>query len=284
MFQKYKVFRKSKVFLKYKMLLKCKELRDLCLTALLTLPSPCSLQHAFNYLKVAAIGFRPSLQFTLRAVPRLRLTHCVVIMAMLLLPISAYSEQKPNLDAKISKKILVMGDSLSAAYKLPVEDGWVYHLQTRLKQQNRDVEVINASVSGATTAAGLQILPDALLVHKPDIVILELGANDGLQGKPVPYITKNLSKLIEIVKADGAKILIVGIKLPPNFGRRYTQPFFAQYEALAQTYQLPLVPFLLEGVAGNRELMQRDGLHPTAEGQPLVLENVWSVLKTLLAP
>ncbi len=271
MFQKYKVFRKSKVFLKHL----------LPLSALLTL---CSFQYVSNCLKIAVTGLCLSLPRTLRAMPRFRLRHCVVIMGMLLLPISAYSEQKPNLDAKISKKILVMGDSLSAAYKLPVEDGWVYHLQARLQQQEWDVEVVNASVSGATTAAGLQILPDALLVHKPDIVILELGANDGLQGKPIPYITKNLSKLIETVKAGGAKILIVGIKLPPNFGRRYTQPFFAQYEALSQTYQLPLVPFLLEGVAGDRELMQNDGLHPTAEGQPLVLENVWPVLQTLLAP
>ncbi len=281
MFQKYKVFRKSKVFLKYKMLLKGKELRDLCSKALSRF---CALQYSFNSLNVAVTGFLPSLQCSSRAMPRLRLTHRAVMLAILLLPISAYSEQKPNLDAKTSQKILVMGDSLSAAYKLPVEDGWVYHLQARLQQQNRGVEVVNASVSGATTAAGLQILPDALLVHKPDIVILELGANDGLQGKPIPYITKNLSKLIETAKADGAKVLIVGIKLPPNFGSRYTQPFFAQYEALSQTYQLPLVPFLLEGVAGNRDLMQRDGLHPTAAGQPLVLENVWPVLETLMAP
>lgn len=212
-----------------------------------------------------------------------RILNLAVVIAALLLPVSAFSEQPSDLDAKMGKKVLVLGDSLSAAYKLSAEEGWVYLLQTRLQQHKMPVEVINASVSGATTAAGLQILPDALRVHQPNFVILELGANDGLQGKPLSHITKNLSRLIEMAKASGAEVVIVGIKLPPNFGKRYTQPFFDQYQSLAQKYQLTLVPFLLEGVAGQVDLMMSDGLHPNTKGQSLVLDNVWPLLKSVLA-
>lgn len=178
--------------------------------------------------------------------------------------------------------ILVLGDSLSAAYKLSAEDGWAHLLVQRLADEGLDYSVVNASISGATTNAGLQRLPSLLEKHRPKFVLLELGANDGLQGMPVAGITRNLSSLVEQSQAAGAEVVLLGIQLPPNFGSRYTQPFFEQYANLAKKYQLALLPFLLEGVAGKQELMQKDGLHPTAEAQPIVLENVWGVLKEVL--
>jgi len=179
------------------------------------------------------------------------------------------------------KIILVVGDSLSSAYNLPEEQGWVHLLSRRLQQSasTRGFLVVNSSVGGATTAAALQRLPALLKQHSPSLVLLEIGANDGLQGKPVPYITDNLVRLIELSRNSGAQVILIGVQLPPNYGARYTKPFFDQYEMLAQKYQLPLVPFLLEGVAGDNSLMQPDRLHPTAAAQPRVLENVWAILK-----
>lgn len=152
----------------------------------------------------------------------------------------------------------------------------------RIKNKGWPVSVANASVSGATTEAGLQILPSALSKHKPDWVLLELGANDGLQGKPIPYITAQLERLITKIQASGAKVILLGIQLPPNFGKRYTEPFFNQYPSLAKKHNLPLLPFLLDGVAGNPKFMMTDGLHPSAEGQKHVLENVWKIISPLL--
>ncbi len=206
----------------------------------------------------------------------------VTLSAISWLPAWGYSADKPALDAPALKKILILGDSLSAAYKLSAEEGWVHLLQARIDRDKLPFKVVNASVSGATTAAGLQILPNALSVHQPAFVLIELGANDGLQGKPVPYIRRNLTALIKQSQDAGAKVVLVGIQLPPNFGSRYTQPFFEQYAVLAKQFGLPLVPFLLEGVAGNADLMMRDGLHPKAKAQSLVLENVWPILNPLL--
>lgn len=186
------------------------------------------------------------------------------------------------MDAQQCKKILVLGDSLSAAYKLPKEQGWVFLLQRRIQREGLAVELVNASVSGATTAAGLQILPQALAQHQPDMVVLELGANDGLQGKPVAYIRQNLERLITLVKQAEAQPVLLGIRLPPNFGARYTEPFFEQYPSLAKQFQITLLPFLLEGVAGDPDLMMEDGLHPSAAGQQRIMENVWAVLAPLL--
>lgn len=181
--------------------------------------------------------------------------------------------------------LLVVGDSLSAAYNLAEEKGWVYLLAQRVNKHptfKQSYRVVNASVGGATSAAALQRLPALLKEHSPAMVLLEMGANDGLQGKPIPYITANLSKLIDLCRDYDAKVVLVGIRIPPNYGKRYTEPFFNQYAALAQKYQLPLVPFLLDGVVGNSELMQNDRLHPTAEAQPQILETVWSILKDVL--
>ncbi len=206
----------------------------------------------------------------------------VILSAIFWLPVCGHSAEKLGLDAQGPKKILILGDSLSAAYKLAAEDGWVHLLQERIDRDKLPFEVVNASVSGATTAAGLQLLPNALSVHQPAFVLIELGANDGLQGKPVPYISRNLTALIKQAHGAGAKVVLMGIKLPPNFGSRYTQPFFEQYISLANQFELPLVPFLLEGVAGDTNLMMRDGLHPKAKAQPLVLDNVWRVIEPLL--
>ncbi|WP_394202682.1 arylesterase [Marinagarivorans algicola] len=176
----------------------------------------------------------------------------------------------------------VLGDSLSAGYGIKTEQGWVTLLQHQLKQAGIAAKVINSSVSGATTDAGLQ-MQAGLLQNAPDIVILALGANDGLQGKPLALIEQNLSVLISRAQSAGAKVLLLGIQLPPNLGRRYTEPFFAQYRTLAQQYNIARVPFFLEGVAGVPDLMQTDGLHPNAQAQPLILNNIWPVLQTLIA-
>ncbi|MFL0810911.1 MAG: arylesterase [Agarilytica sp.] len=202
---------------------------------------------------------------------------------LLLLPTDSYSLDVSRLEAPAEKKILVLGDSLSAAYKLASEEGWVHLMQQRLNTENIAAKVVNASVSGATTAAGLQLLPAALEEHQPDYVILELGANDGLQGKPVPYIRKNLERLILQSQRANAQVILVGIQLPPNFGQRYTVPFFAIYAELAKAHDLALVHFLLDGVAGKPELMMSDGLHPNALAQPKVLENVWGAVIKLLS-
>lgn len=180
------------------------------------------------------------------------------------------------------RDIVVLGDSLSAVYGLSSEQGWVAALEKELNAELPGWRVVNASFSGATTAAGLQRLPDLLEKHQPEWVILELGGNDGLQGKPVAYIRRNLSELIELSQGAGANVLLLGIRLPPNMGARYTGPFFDMYADLSQTYHLPYVPFLLEGIAGDANLMLEDGIHPNSRGQALILANVWPVLEPAL--
>lgn len=175
-----------------------------------------------------------------------------------------------------------MGDSLSAAYGIEPTQGWVALLAKRLKDRHYDYTVVNASVSGETSAGGLTRLPEALGQHKPAIVILELGANDGLRGTPVKVVEANLDKMIALSQKGGAKVLLVGILMPPNYGPQYTDAFKEVYARLAQRYQLSLVPFLLDGVAQHRELMQADGMHPLASAEPKVLDNVWGRLEPLL--
>lgn len=174
--------------------------------------------------------------------------------------------------------VLVFGDSLSAAYGIPREDGWVTLLQQQLEQQSLKHQVINASISGETTSGGLSRLKQLLSQYQPDLVLIQLGANDGLRGLPVSDMRRNLAAMIELAQQSGAKVALIGILIPPNYGPRYTQEFRETYTVLAKQYKLPLVPFLLEGVAGKTDLMQDDGLHPTSAAQPLVLNNVWKVL------
>jgi acyl-CoA thioesterase-1 len=175
--------------------------------------------------------------------------------------------------------VLVWGDSLSAAYGIPVDKGWVNLLQEKLSDNYR---VVNGSISGETSAGGLTRLPEALKTHQPAYLLLELGANDGLRGIDLPTMRSNLEAMLKLAQAANAKVILLGIQLPPNYGSTFTEKFAAIYTDLAKQYNAQLVPFLLDGVADNWDLMQADGLHPTAEAQPKVLENVWKVLETVL--
>lgn len=173
-------------------------------------------------------------------------------------------------------KILVMGDSLSAAYGIPKELGWVNLLREQL---GGGFSVTNASISGETTGGGLAVLPEHLQNYDPDLVILELGANDGLRGFPVSRMRSNLEQMIDLSLQSSARVLLVGIHILPNYGRRYTEAFYSVFQELAAQYELSLVPFLLDGVALKPELMQDDQLHPTAEAQPILLQNILPLLE-----
>jgi len=178
--------------------------------------------------------------------------------------------------------LLVLGDSLSAAYGLDREAGWVSLLEARLGELSPEVRVVNASVSGETTAGGLSRLPALLDSHQPALVIIELGANDGLRGFEPALIRDRLAALIQAARAEGAEVLLLGVPLPPNYGAVYTQGFQAVFQELAATHGVALVPDILAGIAENRQLMQADGLHPSAEAQPRLLANLWPRLAPLL--
>lgn len=179
--------------------------------------------------------------------------------------------------------ILVFGDSISAGYGLPrVEQGWVALLQARLKDQGYGYQVINASVSGETTEGGLARLPRALNLHHPAIVVLELGGNDGLRALPVAQMRDNLSRMAELAEAAGAKVALLGMRMPPNYGPQYAAQFTQAYSDVARDKKLPFVPFVLAGIATLPGLMQADGIHPNDAGQPQLLDNVWPALKPLL--
>ena len=184
--------------------------------------------------------------------------------------------------ATSERTLLVFGDSLSAAYGLRAEQGWVTQLQQRLASEGYGYHVVNASVSGETTSGGRNRLQRALAQHRPSVVVVELGANDGLRGLPVKETQANLRAMIQAAQVAGAKVLLLGIHIPPNYGPQYTQAFDAMYTSLAAEMRVPLLPFLLEGIAMNTRYMQADGLHPNAAGQPRVLANVWPRLKPLL--
>jgi acyl-CoA thioesterase-1 len=181
-----------------------------------------------------------------------------------------------------SPTILVLGDSVSAGYGLASNEGWVALLQSRLKAQGYGYRVINASVSGETTTGGLARLPRALSVHRPKIVIVELGGNDGLRALPLETSRQNLERIIQASQSSGAKVLLLGMKIPPNYGPRYSQGFEQLFSDLARRYRLPFEPFFLEKIALAPGMMQSDGLHPTAKAQPVMLDTVWPVLKPML--
>ncbi len=179
--------------------------------------------------------------------------------------------------------ILVFGDSLSAGFGLRNQDeAWASLLQKRLDTSGYRYTVVNASVSGETTAGGRTRLPAALAQHKPAIVILELGANDGLRGLPLKPMQENLSEMVRLAKKSGAKVVVVGMRLPPNYGPDYTEKFRNTFADVAKAEGTPLVPFLMEGFAQTNTYFQADGLHPTAAAQPRVLDNIWPALKPLL--
>ncbi len=171
---------------------------------------------------------------------------------------------------------------MSAGYKLPYNESWVYLLAEKLKQENYDAVVDNASVAGATTTEGLNALPRLLAKDKPNLLILALGSNDALRGTAVLRIKANLGSIISKAQDDNIKVLLVGFKIPPNYGLSYTKSFENLYYALSKQYDIPLVPFLLEGFADNLDYFQKDRLHPTAEAQELILNNVWHYLKPML--
>ncbi|WP_290703360.1 arylesterase [Amphritea sp.] len=181
-----------------------------------------------------------------------------------------------------SSSILVMGDSLSAAYGMPQQQGWVALLDQKLEKNGFSYEVINASISGETTHGGLTRLPGALDQYKPELVVLELGANDGLRGAPLALIERNLTRLIAQARAAGAQVLLLEMRIPPNYGPRYSDGFTALFEKVAQMQDVLMVPFFMAPVVLQPELMQDDGLHPNEQAQPVLLDQLWQPLISLL--
>lgn len=186
--------------------------------------------------------------------------------------------------AKNHATLLVLGDSLSAAYGLSVEDGWVALLQKKLQVTHPQIRVVNASISGETTSGGKSRLPELLSRHHPKWVILELGANDALRGQQLQSTKANLNRIIELSRQQGAKVMLLGIRLPTNYGPAYDKMLQSVYRQLAKKYQLIFDPFFLEPVALDPDLMQLDGLHPNAKGQPLLLKRLWPKIQQLIRP
>lgn len=178
--------------------------------------------------------------------------------------------------------VLVVGDSISAAFGLETQQGWVALLQEQLTKKSTDFRVVNASISGDTTAGGLARLPSLMAEQQPDYVIIELGGNDGLRGLSLQSMHTNLSQMVQQAKQQGAVVLLLGMRLPGNYGRRYTEAFYNVYQQVAEQEQVALVDFFLEGVGGIDGMMQADGIHPTQAAQPQLLENAWQALEPLL--
>jgi acyl-CoA thioesterase-1 len=188
----------------------------------------------------------------------------------------------PAACAAAAATILVYGDSLSAGYGLPREQGWVSLLEQRLHGEKLDYKVANASISGETTLGGANRIAGALERHRPAIVIVALGANDGLRGTDPDAMRANLEKTLDACRRAGARVLLVGMRLPPNYGRDYTEKFQAVFREVAKSRKAPLVPFLLDGFADRPEYFQPDGIHPVAKAQPLILDTVWKALRPML--
>jgi acyl-CoA thioesterase-1 len=178
--------------------------------------------------------------------------------------------------------ILVYGDSLSAGYGVPRDSDWAHLLQLRLREKKTDYTVANASISGETTLGGANRIQDALRTHRPAITIVALGANDGLRGSDLKAMRSNLERIIDAARSARSQVILVGMQIPPNYGPQYTEKFSATFREVAKAKRVPLVPFLLEGFADQRELFQADNLHPTAQAQPLMLDTVWKVLAPLI--
>lgn len=178
--------------------------------------------------------------------------------------------------------ILIYGDSLSAAYGLSQDAGWPTLLQARLKQKAMDYTVMNASISGETTSGGAARIAQTLKAHQPALIIVALGANDGLRGLALGQMRANLAKIVRASQKAKSRVLLVGMRLPPNYGETYTRPFAQVYVDLAREYKTALAPFMLEGMAEQRELFQSDNMHPTAQAQPIILDNIWTALAPLL--
>jgi acyl-CoA thioesterase-1 len=180
------------------------------------------------------------------------------------------------------KTVLVVGDSLSAEYGIARGAGWVALLEQKMKTEKIDARVVNASISGETTSGGRARLPALLGQHRPDIVVIELGANDGLRGLPVPSAEANLRAMIAAAQEKKARVMLIGMRMPPNYGRAYTERFFGMFKTVSTSTKSPLVPFMLEGVADKPALFQQDRLHPTAQAHPIILNNIWPTFNTLI--
>lgn len=180
------------------------------------------------------------------------------------------------------KTVLVVGDSLSAEYGLARGAGWVSLLEQKLKAEKIDANVVNASISGETTSGGRARLPALLSQHKPAVVVIELGANDGLRGLPVASAEANLRSMVSLAQQNRAKVLLVGMRMPPNYGRAYTERFYGMYKDLATETKAPLVPFMLEGVADRADMFQQDRMHPVAAAHPIILANIWPQVSKLM--
>ena len=201
-----------------------------------------------------------------------RFSHLLIFGLVITLPVSAFA-----------KTILIVGDSLSAGYGVSTQQGWVNLLQQRLDQQYpKKHKVVNASVSGETTSGALARLPKLLATHKPQIVVIELGGNDALRGQPPKMIEQNLARLIQQSQKTKATVLLFGMKIPPNYGTAYSKAFENNYKTLSQTYKVKLLPFFMEGVAGNKSLMQKDLIHPNANAQKILLNNAYPYIKGAL--
>ncbi|WP_407412380.1 arylesterase [Acinetobacter sp.] len=188
-----------------------------------------------------------------------------------------------SISAAQAKTIMVVGDSISAAYGMRPEQGWVHLLQQRLNQQYpKQHKVVNASVSGETTTGALARLPKLLSTHKPDVVVIELGGNDGLRGQPPQNIQNNLKQLVQKSQQSKAKVVLLGMKIPPNYGQAYSKAFEHNYKLVSTQYKVPLMPFFLENVAGNKTLMQSDLVHPNVKAQPILLKHAYPYIQKAL--
>ncbi|WP_417597138.1 arylesterase [Oceanospirillum sp.] len=232
-----------------------------------------SIQHPFTVYWASVCQ-----RFTNRSTHRLLIS----LLSVLALLFSDLTLAADNNKKEPYGVILILGDSISAGYGLRQGEGWVSLLEKRLQTQNYSYRVINASISGETTQGGLARLPELLRQHQPDLVLLELGGNDGLRGLPLHLMQNNLSRMIDISRQASAQPLLLGIQLPPNYGRRYTTAFAATYPQLAEQKKIPVVPFILEKIAIYPDLMQSDGVHPKAEAQRQLLDNIWPALEALL--
>ena len=199
-----------------------------------------------------------------------------------LLAVLAVQARASEQDMPSDQKILVLGDSISAAYGMSLEQGWVAQLAEELRTQYPQFTVVNASISGETTSGGLRRLPALLQEHNPSVVVIELGANDGLRGFPLPTLQKNLTTLVTMAQDSGARVIVLPMEIPPNYGARYTTGFRESFPAVTAETGSVLAPFPLDGVAGNPQLVQPDGLHPTVEAQPLIMANVLPTLTQLM--
>ena len=212
----------------------------------------------------------------------MRLKYRLLFVLFSVTPLFANAETIPDAVPDQAPAIVVLGDSLSAAYGMEISQAWPSLLQQRLIENGHAHRIFNSSITGDTTQGGLARLPRLLNKHRPVIVLLELGGNDGMRGLPIEVTRSNLSSMIEKSQSIGAAVLLAEMRIPPNYGRTYTEKFNETYGLLQQKYAIELLPFMLQDIALEPGLMQADGIHPTADAQPLILDRIWELLQPLL--